>query len=291
MREPLVNEISSPSTRDPVFLSEVARRIRRYAIEMTAAARSGHATSALSIAEIMAVLYFSELRVDPAHPSDPDRDRFVLSKGHGCPALYAALAMRGFFPEEELWTFRKLGSRLQGHPDVLKCPGVEMSTGSLGQGLSVGMGMALAARLDGRSYRVYVLLGDGECQEGQVWEAAMSAAHYALDNLVAIVDRNGIQQSARTEDLCALEPLTAKWEAFGWRALEIDGHSIREILGAFDEARRTEGKPVAIVARTKKGKGVSFLEDRLGWHGKPPDPQQRELALKELDRDGEARPV
>lgn len=291
MREPLVSTTSSTGTRDVAVLCEVARRIRRYAIEMTAAAGSGHATSALSIAEIMAVLYFSELRIDPSRPDDPDRDRFVLSKGHGCPALYAALAMRGFFPEEELWTFRKLGSRLQGHPDVLKCPGVEMSTGSLGQGLSAGMGMALGARLDGRSYRVYVLLGDGECQEGQVWEAAMSAAHYALDNLVAIVDRNGIQQSARTEELCALEPFAAKWEAFGWRAVEVDGHSVPALLEAFAEARRTKGKPVVILARTKKGKGVSFLEDRLGWHGKPPSPEQRELALKELDRYGGASPV
>ncbi|MDR5704314.1 MAG: transketolase [Armatimonadota bacterium] len=285
MRGPL---IPSTGTRDIAVLSEISRRIRKYAIEMTTAAGSGHATSALSIAEIMAVLYFSELRVDPLRPDDPDRDRFILSKGHGCPALYAALAMRGFFPEEELETFRRLGSRLQGHPDVLKCPGVEMSTGSLGQGLSVGMGMALAARLDGRAYRVYVLLGDGECQEGQVWEAAMSAAHYALDNLVAIVDRNRIQQSARTEELCALEPLGAKWEAFGWTALEADGHNIPALLDVFAEARRVKGKPVVIIARTKKGKGISFLEDRLGWHGKPLNPEQRELALKELGRDGGA---
>ncbi|MDR5694370.1 MAG: transketolase [Armatimonadota bacterium] len=285
MRGPL---IPSTGTRDIAVLSEISRRIRKYAIEMTTAAGSGHATSALSIAEIMAVLYFSELRVDPLRPDDPDRDRFILSKGHGCPALYAALAMRGFFPEEELETFRRLGSRLQGHPDVLKCPGVEMSTGSLGQGLSVGMGMALAARLDGRAYRVYVLLGDGECQEGQVWEAAMSAAHYALDNLVAIVDRNRIQQSARTEELCALEPLGAKWEAFGWTALEADGHNIPALLDVFAGARRVKGKPVVIIARTKKGKGISFLEDRLGWHGKPLNPEQRELALKELGRDGGA---
>lgn len=270
-------------TRDALALSQVAREIRRRVIEMTAAAGSGHTSTALSMAEIIAVLYFSELRVDPSRPEDPDRDRFVLSKGHGAPALYAALALRGFFPEEELQTFRKFGSRLQGHPDVLKCPGVEMSTGSLGQGLSVGMGMALAARLDHRGYRVYVLLGDGECQEGQVWEAAMSAAHYGLDNLVAIVDRNGIQQSARTEELCALEPFRAKWEAFGWRVLEVDGHHIPSLLEAFAEARRTEGEPVVILARTVKGKGVSFMEDRLGWHGKPPTPEQRDLALRELD--------
>lgn len=263
----------------------MAREIRRRVIEMTTAAASGHATSALSAAEILAVLYFSELRVDPARPDDPDRDRFVLSKGHGCPALYAALALRGFFPEEELWTFRKFGSRLQGHPDLLKCPGVEMSTGSLGQGLSVGMGVALAARLDGRGYRVYVLLGDGECQEGQVWEAAMSAAHYGLHNLVAIVDRNGIHQSARTEELCSLEPFRAKWEAFGWKAREVDGHDIPSLLEAFAEARCIEGKPVVVLARTVKGRGVSFMEDRLGWHGKPPSPEERDLALRELEGD------
>lgn len=263
-------------------LREIAREIRRLSIEMTVSAQSGHASTALSCAEIVSCLYFSELRLNPLDPEDPDRDRFVLSKGHGCPALYAALALRGLIPMEELWTFRKLGSRLQGHPDRVKLPWVEAPTGSLGQGLSVGMGMALAARLDGRSYRVYVLLGDGECQEGQVWEAAMSAAHYRLANLTAIVDRNGIQQSARTEDLCALEPLEAKWAAFGWWTRRIDGHSVPQILEALEAARGVHERPQVIIADTRKGKGVSFMEDRLGWHGKPPGRDQLDQALAEI---------
>ncbi len=263
-------------------LREIAREIRRLSIEMTVAAQSGHASTALSSAEILACLYFSELRLNPLDPEDPDRDRFVLSKGHGCPALYAALALRNLIPIDELWTFRKLGSRLQGHPDRVKLPWVEIPTGSLGQGLSVGMGMALAARLDGRSYRVYVLLGDGECQEGQIWEAAMSAAHYQLDQLTAIVDRNGIQQSGRTEDLCALEPLEAKWAAFGWWTRRIDGHSIPQILEALEAARGVHKRPQVIIADTRKGKGVSFMEDRLGWHGKPPGRDQLDQALAEI---------
>jgi len=277
-RSPSVT-VARPSVEQ---LRQIAREIRKLSIEMTVAAQSGHASTALSAAEIMACLYFSELRLNPEDPEDPDRDRFILSKGHGCPALYAALALRGLLPVEELWTFRRLGSRLQGHPDRVKLPWIEAPTGSLGQGLSVGMGMALGARLDGRSYRVYVLLGDGECQEGQVWEAAMSAAHYRLDNLVAIVDRNGIQQSARTEDLCALEPLEAKWEAFGWWTTRVDGHSIPQILEALDAARRVTGQPQVIIADTRKGKGVSFMEDRLGWHGKPPARDQLDQALADI---------
>ncbi len=278
-----MSERPSTVSRPPVDrLHEIAREIRKLSVEMTAVAQSGHTSSALSCAEILACLYFSELRLNWADPEDPDRDRFVLSKGHGCPALYAALALRGLIPVEELWTFRKLGSRLQGHPDRVKLPWVEVPTGSLGQGLSVGMGMALAARLDGRSYRVYVLLGDGECQEGQVWEAAMSAAHYRLDNLTAIVDRNGIQQSARTEDLCSLEPLEAKWAAFGWWARRVDGHSIPQVLEALEAAREVHGRPQVITADTRKGKGVSFMEDRLGWHGKPPSGDQLAQALAEV---------
>lgn len=264
-------------------LEEMARRLRRHVIVQTASAASGHPGGSLSAADIVAALYFRVLRgLDPTDPRNPDRDRFVLSKGHVCPVLYAALAERGFIPREELTTFRKLHSRLQGHPDMTKVPGVEASAGSLGQGLSMAVGMALAGKLDGRPYRVYVLLGDGECQEGQVWEAAMSAAHYKLDNLVAIVDRNGLQIDGPTEEVMSLGDLVAKWRAFGWHALEIDGHSFPEILAAFDEAAATRGRPTAIVARTVKGKGVSFMENAVEWHGVAPNAEQRDRALAEL---------
>ncbi len=271
------------ANRDYADLEEKARLLRRHVIVQTAAAASGHPGGSLSAADIVTALYFRVLRgLDPANPRNPDRDRFVLSKGHVCPVLYAALAEKGFIPREELMTFRKLHSRLQGHPDMTKVPGVEASAGSLGQGLSMAVGMALAAKLDGRSYRVYCLLGDGECQEGQVWEAAMSAAHYKLDNLVAIVDRNGLQIDGPTEEVMSLGDLVAKWRAFGWHALEIDGHSFPEILAAFEEAAATTGRPTAIVARTVKGKGVSFMENAVEWHGVAPNAEQRDLALAEL---------
>ncbi len=263
-------------------LAEIARRIRRHIIVMTAAAGSGHPGGSLSAADILAVLYWRVLRIDPQNPQDPDRDRFVLSKGHCSPALYAALAERGFFPREWLTSFRKLHSPLQGHPDMRKLPGVEMSTGALGQGFSTAVGMALAARVDGRDYRVYALLGDGECQTGQVWEAAMSAAHYRLDNLVAIVDRNGLQIDGPTEQVMALEPLADKWRSFGWHTLVIDGHSFPAILEACEEARRVKGKPTAIIARTVKGRGVSFMENVVDWHGVAPNQEQRDRALEEL---------
>lgn len=264
-------------------LEQVARTIRRHIIQMTAAAASGHPGGALSAADIVAALYFRVMRgLDPAWPENPDRDRFILSKGHACPVLYAALAEKGFIGRDELLTFRKLHSRLQGHPDMRKVPGVEMSTGSLGQGLSAGVGMALAAKMDNRDYRVYVMLGDGECQEGQVWEAAMAGAHYKLDNLVAIVDRNGLQIDGPTEVVMALEPLPAKWRAFGWHVIEIDGHSFPEILSAFEEAETIKGRPTAIIARTIKGKGVSFMENAVEWHGTAPSAEQRDRALAEL---------
>lgn len=277
----------SPKAEAPVqdvaALEDVARTLRRHIIVQTAAASSGHPGGSLSAADIVAALYFRVMRgLDPANPKNPDRDRFVLSKGHCCPVLYAALAEKGFIPREELTTFRKLHSRLQGHPDMNKVPGVEASAGSLGQGISMAVGMALAGKLDGRGYRVYALLGDGECQEGQVWEAAMAAAHYKLDNLVAIVDRNGLQIDGPTEEVMSLEPLAEKWRAFGWHTLEIDGHAFPAILAAFDEAAATAGRPTAIIARTVKGKGVSFMENAVEWHGVAPNAEQRDRALAEL---------
>lgn len=271
------------TVQDVAALEDVARTLRRHIIVQTAAASSGHPGGSLSAADIVAALYFRVMRgLDPADPKNPDRDRFVLSKGHCCPVLYAALAERGFIPREELTTFRKLHSRLQGHPDMNKVPGVEASAGSLGQGISMAVGMALAGKLDGRGYRVYALLGDGECQEGQVWEAAMAAAHYKLDNLVAIVDRNGLQIDGPTEEVMSLEPLAEKWRAFGWHTLEIDGHAFPAILAAFDEAAATAGRPTAIIARTVKGKGVSFMENAVEWHGVAPNAEQRDRALAEL---------
>ncbi|MEW6458188.1 MAG: transketolase [Bacillota bacterium] len=263
-------------------LTEKAREIRRHIIRMLAEAGSGHPGGSLSAADIVTALYFKEMRLDPARPDWPDRDRFVLSKGHAAPVLYAALAERGYFPVEELATLRKLGSRLQGHPDMRKLPGVEMSTGSLGQGLSAANGMALAARLDGRDYRVYALLGDGECQEGQVWEAAMAAAHYALESLTAIVDFNGLQIDGPVSEVMSPEPIPDKWRAFGWHVLEVDGHDFRQILVALEKARSTRGRPTAIVARTVKGKGVSFMEHGVDWHGVAPKGDQVTRALEEL---------
>ena len=263
-------------------LETTAKGIRRYIILMTAAAGSGHPGGALSATDIVTALYFAVLRLDPKRPDDPDRDRFVLSKGHAAPLLYAALAVKGFFPQQELMTLRKLGSRLQGHPDMRKLPGVEMSTGSLGQGLSAANGMALAARLDGRDYRVYVLLGDGECQEGQIWEAAMAAAHYKLDNLTAFLDYNGLQIDGPVEEVMSLGPVADKWRAFGWHVIEIDGHNFQQILDAVAEAKETKGKPTMIIARTVKGKGVSFMENQVDWHGTAPKAEQASKALEEL---------
>jgi len=263
-------------------LEKTAKRLRRHVIQMIATAGSGHPGGSLSAADIVAALYFKVMRYDPKNQRWSDRDRFVLSKGHAAPILYAALAECGYFPVEELSTLRKLGSRLQGHTDRALTPGVEMSAGSLGQGLSFGIGIALAGRLDKRDYHVYVLLGDGECEEGQVWEAAMFAPHFQMDNLTAIVDHNGIQLDGRCCDIMGIEPLADKWRAFNWHVLEIDGHDMKQILQALKEAREIKGKPTVVIARTVKGKGVSFMENNVDFHGKAPSTQETEIALKEL---------
>lgn len=263
-------------------LQEQAKKIRRHIIAMIAAAKSGHPGGSLSAVEIVTALYFKVMRLDPQQPGWPDRDRFVLSKGHAAPVLYAALAERGFFPTDELLTLRQAGSRLQGHPDMKKVPGVDMSTGSLGQGLSAANGMALANRLDGRDSRVYVVLGDGENQEGQVWEAAMAAAHYQLDNLTAFLDFNGLQIDGPVATVMNPNPLPDKWRAFGWQVLEINGHDFQAILGAVATAQQTKGRPTMIIAQTVKGRGVSFMENQVGWHGNPPSPEERDKALSEL---------
>ncbi|MFA5536970.1 MAG: transketolase [Bacillota bacterium] len=263
-------------------LEAKATEIRRSIIKMTGAAGSGHPGGSLSAADIVATLYFHQLKLDPAKPDWADRDRFILSKGHAAPVLYGALAERGFFPKEELLSLRKMGSRLQGHPDRNLLPGVEMSTGSLGQGFSASIGVALAGKLDKKDYGVYVLLGDGECQEGIVWEAAMAAAHYKLDNLTCFLDWNGLQIDGPTAEVMSPEPLNEKWRAFGWHVLEIDGHDIGAILAALEASKAVKDRPVMIIAKTVKGKGVSFMENQVGWHGKAPDAEQVRQALVEL---------
>jgi len=264
-------------------LGEMAKRLRRHVITMTATAGSGHPGGSLSAADIITALYFKAMHHNPQNPQWPDRDRFILSKGHAAPILYAALAEGGYFPVEELATLRKLDSRLQGHTDRNLTPGVEMSAGSLGMGLSFGIGVALAARLDSRDYRTYVLLSDGECDEGQTWEAALSAAHFKLDNLTAIVDYNKIQLSGWTRDIMNLEPFNQKWQAFGWHTTEIDGHDFNQILAALQEARNTKNKPTVIIAHTVKGKGVSFMENNVKFHGTAPTTEEAQRALKELE--------
>lgn len=264
-------------------LEKMAKQLRRHVITMTAVAGSGHPGGSLSAADIVAALYFRVMRHNPQNPQWPDRDRFVLSKGHAAPILYAALAECGYFPVAELSTLRKLGSRLQGHTDRTLTPGVEMSAGSLGQGLSYGIGIALAGRLDKRDYHVYVLLGDGECEEGQVWEAAMLGPHFKIDNLTAIVDHNKLQLDGRCCDIMNLHPLAEKWRAFNWYVIEIDGHDMKQILSALGKAKEIKGKPSVIIAHTVKGKGVSFMENNVDFHGKAPTPEEAERALKELE--------
>jgi len=264
-------------------MKEKAKTLRRHIITMTERAGSGHPGGSLSAVELVTALYFHELRHDPQNPHWPDRDRFVLSKGHAAPLLYAALAESGYFPVAELLTLRQMGSRLQGHTHMITTPGVEMSAGALGQGLSFGVGNALAARLDGRDYRVYVLLGDGECNEGQVWEAAMAAAHYKLDNMVAIIDRNRLQIDGWCCDVMNTEPFPEKWRSFGWHTMEVNGHDLDQIIAALAEAKTIEGKPTAIIAHTVKGKGVSFMENKAEFHGTAPTSEQAEQALKELE--------
>jgi len=271
---------------DKELIKELQRKallIRKYVIDSVYRAGSGHPGGSLSIADILSCLYFHEMRHDPKNPRWPDRDRLVLSKGHAAPALYAALAMSGYFPVEELKNLRKTGHFLQGHPCMLKVPGVDMSTGSLGQGLSVGIGMAIAGKLDEKDYRVFVILGDGEMDEGQVWEAAASASHHSLDNLIAILDRNGLQIDGHTEEILNLEPMQWRWRAFGWDVIEIDGHNIEEILDALHEADKND-KPTLIIAYTIKGKGVSFMEGSLSFHGKPPSDEQYLKAMSELNQ-------
>ncbi|HHW28190.1 MAG TPA: transketolase [Syntrophomonadaceae bacterium] len=263
-------------------LEAKAKTIRKDIIKMLAEAGSGHPGGSLSSVEIVTALYFNVLRLKPEEPLWQDRDRFILSKGHAAPVLYAALAERGFFPVDELLTLRKLGSRLQGHPAWGMLPGVEASTGSLGQGLSIGLGMALAGRLDQRDYRVYVLLGDGESQEGQVWEAAMAAAHYRAGNLTAILDYNGLQIDGPIEKVMSPLPLPDKWRAFGWEVREVDGHNFRDLLTAFDWAKGVKDKPSMIIAHTIKGKGVSFMEGMVDWHGKAPNQKLADQALEEI---------
>ena len=269
-------------------LSITACKVRMGIIEGTHNAKSGHPGGSLSAADILTYLYFAEMNVDPQNPAKPDRDRFVLSKGHIAPALYATLAHKGFFPVEELKTLRKIGSRLQGHPDMKKIPGVDMSSGSLGQGISAACGMAKAAKLTGADYRVYAVLGDGEIQEGQVWEAAMFASHYNLDNLCILVDNNGLQIDGSIEDVMSPYPIDEKFKAFGFHVINIDGHDFDQIAAAFKEAKETKGMPTAIIAKTIKGKGVSFMEDQAGWHGKAPNDEEYKIAMEDLEKAGEA---
>lgn len=269
-------------------LAKIANEVRRGIVTGVHAAKSGHPGGSLGAADIMTYLYFEEMDVDPANPNRAERDRFVLSKGHCAPALYAVLAERGFFPKEELETLRHIGSRLQGHPNMNDTPGVDMSTGSLGQGISAAVGMALAAKHWGDSYRVYTLLGDGECEEGQVWEAAMFAGNHDLDNLVAIVDHNGLQIDGSIDEVNSAMPLADKFRAFKWHVIELaDGNDMAQIAAAFAEARKVSDSPVAIIAETVKGKGVSFMENQVGWHGKAPNDEQFEQAMAELAAAGE----
>ena len=262
-------------------LQDKAKHIRRLIIQMLAKAGSGHPGGSLSATDLVTALFYSVLRHKPADPKWPGRDRFHMSKGHCCPLWYSALADSGYFPVEKLMTLRQLGSMLQGHPDR-RVPGVEVASGSLGQGLSVALGMSLAAKADKLDYRVYVLLGDGEIQEGNIWEAAMASAHYKCDNVCAMLDYNGFQIDGKIKDVMALEPIAAKWQAFGWHTIEIDGHNMGQILEAYDEAAKVKGKPSIIIARTIKGKGVSFMENVADFHGRAPTKEEADKALKEL---------
>ena len=264
-------------------LKKIANDVRIGIVTAVHSAKAGHPGGSLSAADIMTYLYFEEMNIDPTNPKKEDRDRFVLSKGHVAPALYSTLANRGFFPVEELTTLRKLGSRLQGHPCMQETPGVDMSSGSLGQGLSAACGMALSAKLQKKDYRVYALCGDGELQEGQIWEALMFAGYRKLDNLCVIVDNNGLQISGKIEEVCSPYPIADKFRAFNFNVIEIDGHDFIQIEEAFRNARQTEGMPTAIIAKTLKGKGVSFMEGQASWHGKAPNDEQYEIAMNDLN--------
>ena len=269
-------------------LMKTANEIRKGVLTATHSAKSGHPGGSLSAADIYTYLYFEEMNIDPKNPKKADRDRFVLSKGHTAPGYYSALAQKGFFPVEDLTTLRKTGSYLQGHPDMKHIPGVDMSSGSLGQGISAAVGMAISAKLSGDTYRVYTLLGDGEIQEGQVWEAAMLVAHRKLDNLVVIVDNNNLQIDGKITEVNSPYPIDKKFEAFNFHVINIDGHNFDEIAAAFKEARETKGQPTAIIAKTVKGKGVSFMENQVSWHGSAPNDEQYAAAMEELEKAGEA---
>ena len=269
-------------------LQKTANEIRKGIVTAVHSAKSGHPGGSLSAADIFTYLYFEEMNIDPANPKKADRDRFVLSKGHVAPGLYATLAERGYFPVKDLETLRHVGSYLQGHPDMKHIPGVDMSSGSLGQGVSVAVGMALSAKLSNESYRVYTLAGDGEIQEGQIWEAAMFAGHRKLDNLVVIVDNNGLQIDGNIDDVCSPYPIDEKFKAFNFHVINVDGHDFDALEKAFKEAREVKGQPTAIIAKTVKGKGVSFMENQAGWHGSAPNDEQYAQAMADLEKAGEA---
>ncbi len=273
---------------DNLELMKTANEVRKGIVTAVHSAKSGHPGGSLSAADIYTYLYFAEMNIDPENPRKPDRDRFVLSKGHTAPGYYSTLANRGFFPVEDLTTLRHTGSYLQGHPNMNEIPGVDMSSGSLGQGISSAVGMALSAKLSDDPYRVYTLLGDGEIQEGQVWEAAMFAGHRKLDNLVVIVDNNGLQIDGNIADVCSPYPIDKKFEAFNFHVINIDGHDFEQIAAAFKEARETKGMPTAIIAKTTKGKGVSYMEGQAGWHGKAPNDDEYKIAMEDLEKVGDA---
>ena len=269
-------------------LQKTANEVRKGIVTAVHAAKAGHPGGSLSSADLMTYLYFEEMNIDPQNVDNPDRDRFVLSKGHCAPGLYSAMAYRGYFPVEELKTLRHLGSRLQGHPSMQYLPGLDMSSGSLGQGISAACGMALAGKMDGRNYRVYTMLGDGELEEGQVWEAAMFAGFRKLDNLTVIVDNNGLQIDGPVDKVCSPYPIDKKFEAFNFHVINIDAHDFDQIRAAFDEAKNTKGMPTAIIAKSTKGKGVSFMENQVGWHGKAPNDEEYAIAMADLEKIGAA---
>jgi transketolase len=270
-------------------LQKIANEVRKGIVTAVHAAKAGHPGGSLSAADVFTYLYFEEMNIDPQNPQKPDRDRFVLSKGHTAPGLYSTLAERGYFPKEDLKTLRHLGSYLQGHPDMKHIPGVDMSSGSLGQGISAAVGMALSAKLSNETYRVYTLLGDGEIQEGQVWEAAMFAGHRKLDNLVVIVDNNGLQIDGKIADVCSPYPIDKKFEAFNFHVINVaDGNDMDQLKAAFAEAKEVKGMPTAIIMKTVKGKGVSFMENQAGWHGKAPNDEEYAIAMEDLNKAGEA---
>ena len=265
-------------------LQKMANEVRKGIVTAVHSAKAGHPGGSLSAADIFTYLYFEEMNIDPKNPKDPDRDRFVLSKGHTAPGYYSAMAHRGYFPAEDLVTLRHVGSHLQGHPCMQHIPGIDMSSGSLGQGISAAVGMALAAKMDGKDYRTYTLLGDGEIQEGQVWEASMFAGHRKLDNLVVIVDNNGLQIDGKIDDVCSPYPIDKKFEAFNFHVINIDGNDFDQIDAAFKEAKETKGMPTAIICKTVKGKGVSFMENSAGWHGKAPNDEEYATAMADLEK-------